>query len=182
MFWKFEGKVQQGQIYISKKMIFDTMWKMFWISKCSRMEWLQFLFDKLARQRTNNKKQIEQAQTQYKVWRWKIILWYASHNHNHNFRTCIWNGLTRDQMLMMTRSMRCICSWWDNCLALLPMEASRLMMFLLLQPPIYIYCILLKTWSSGQTVQHPTMTMNITGCFFNWYPPKSSKYKKVNLG
>ena len=21
-----------------------------------------------------------------------------------------------------------------------------------------------------------------TGCFFNWYPPKSSKYKKVNLG
>ena len=21
-----------------------------------------------------------------------------------------------------------------------------------------------------------------TGCFFNWYPPKSSKYKKVNQG
>ena len=24
--------------------------------------------------------------------------------------------------------------------------------------------------------------ISFTGCFFNWYPPKSSKYKKVNLG
>ena len=24
--------------------------------------------------------------------------------------------------------------------------------------------------------------VHYTGCFFNWYPPKCSKYRKVNLG
>ena len=60
-----------------------------------------------------------------------------------------------------------------------PAQLTSLLLSLVLQNIFWNQlCSVLAT---AVSLLQASFSLN-TGCFFNWYPPKSSKYKKVNLG